>query len=215
MIDEWQTFASQVPSGDAVFERVRGFASYRQQARGEARNHLAAAERMLQLVDGRLSARRVIDLSRLGVFDGTRTLAELRQAGAITLVEGARVGAHVAAGRAADWPSRLRLVLTTLTPILFLAAVVSEIDRQSQLPRAIEGIELRSDPLSSARSSFEKRRVRNALEVHRYLHGDWPSDLAELAIDPEFGGAPLSPDALRSYYFARLDGAVLLLSPER
>ena len=42
---------------------------------------------MLHLIDGRLSVRRVIDLSRLGTFEATRALAELRQAGVIDVVE--------------------------------------------------------------------------------------------------------------------------------
>ena len=86
MLDEWQTFADVVPSEDVIFRRIGNLESARALTKGDADSRLGHAERVIQLIDGRLSVRRVIDLSRLGTFDATLALAELRQAGVIDLV---------------------------------------------------------------------------------------------------------------------------------
>ena len=71
MVDEWRTFADEVPSEGTVFQRVGRFESYEHEDRGEDRQHLESAKRIFMLIDGRLSARRVIDLARVGTFEGT------------------------------------------------------------------------------------------------------------------------------------------------
>ena len=81
MVDEWQSFAEFVPSDEMVFparRALRDLQAARRAARPPAQ--LADSERVFNLIDGRLSARRVIDLSRLGSFEGTAVLADLQAA---------------------------------------------------------------------------------------------------------------------------------------
>ena len=63
MVDEWQSFEEHVPSEDTVFRRVAGFEAYLEHGAGQARRQLDAAERVFFLIDGRLAARRIVDLS--------------------------------------------------------------------------------------------------------------------------------------------------------
>jgi hypothetical protein len=78
MLDEWQTFSAAVPTDDAVFRRVGSLEASRTFAEGGGDDRLEQIERVLKLIDGRLSVRRVVDLSRIGTFEATRVLAELR-----------------------------------------------------------------------------------------------------------------------------------------
>ena len=100
MVDEWQTFAGLVPSRDTVFQRNGQIESYREQVSGDAAHRLPYAERVFALVDGRLSAGRIIDLSRLGLFEGTRALAELHRASLIAPLAGRLARSRARAGRA-------------------------------------------------------------------------------------------------------------------
>ena len=84
MVDEWRTFAPRAPSEDTVLGRWGSFDDYRG---GEAAASAVPERDVFQLVDGRLSVRRIIDLSRVGTFDGTRYLVGLLDAGVIETVE--------------------------------------------------------------------------------------------------------------------------------
>jgi hypothetical protein len=224
MLDEWRTFAEQVPSADAVFRRGTAFDVYRQQARGDARWRLAQAERVLQLVDGRLDARRVIDLSRLGTFEATRILAELRLAGVIELVDAKK--ARRLRGRqkrARPVVHQARWWLAAAFPIALLSLLVSmTFDAFQRLPSIpltrfpVEvGLPIPRAPLEEARQAFEKRRVRNALESHRHLSGNWPESLAELDTSGVLGRGALTPSSVEPYYYLRRESGFLLLAPDR
>lgn len=82
-VDEWRTLDAAATRKDTVFQRVGRFDRFREQAGARGTSELARAERVFLLVDGRLTARRVIDLSRLGLFEGARVLSEMRRAGVI------------------------------------------------------------------------------------------------------------------------------------
>jgi hypothetical protein len=224
MVDEWRTFAELVPSADAVFRRSAAFDVYRHQARGDARWRLPQAERLLQLVDGRLDARRVIDLSRLGTFEATRILAELRQAGVIELVDAQR------ARRLRSKQKRTRPVihqarwwLAAAFPIALLSLLVSiSFDAFQRLPsipltgsRVEAGLPIPHAPLEEARQAFEKRRVRNALEAHRHLSGSWPESLTELDPSGVLNRGSLTPSSAEPYYYVRRENGFLLLAPDR
>ena len=91
MLDEWHTFEEAVPSEDIVFGSAERFDVFRQRASGYSKEGLVQAESVFQLVDGRLSVRRIMDLSRLGTFEATRILAELRKYGLIEPLDPRRV----------------------------------------------------------------------------------------------------------------------------
>jgi hypothetical protein len=203
MVDEWQSFAQRVPSEETVFER----------AESAPESALAGdAGRVLALVDGRLSVRRVIDLARISTFDGMRLLSELRQAGAIRAViaEDARP-----AGRGARFALG-RLVLhaaAALAPLAALAAVAFATAPPAREPAADQPIVRAA--IAGLREDYAVRAVRNAIEAYRLARGSWPTRLEDLA-----DAGLLAPDTLatlagRAYYSVDREPGPIFLAPDR
>lgn len=215
MMDEWATFAVHVPREDAVFRRSDSFGVYRQRSR-DSEEGLRRAERFFELVDGRLSVRRIIDLSRLGTFDGTRILAGLKQAGAIEGVESAKPAVEASEG------SVLRSVFGGLKagvlsafPLLLLAAVLASIGTSWLEAPQTPGVEIAAHTFERSTADFERLRVRHALEAHRFLWANWPETVkgtSRTGWAPGEGSAMAVPDA-DSYYYAARGEEVVLLSP--
>jgi len=83
MVDEWRTFDPDARDFDTVWRRSEAFDLFRERAVGESPARLARAASVFSHVDGRASGRRVVDLSRLGEFEGVDWLSRLRRAGVI------------------------------------------------------------------------------------------------------------------------------------
>ncbi len=208
MVDEWHQLAEAVPSEDLVFERSRT---------GEPRvsrpGLSSSEERMLFLVDGRLSVQRIIDLSRLGTFEATRALARLRQLGAIQPVAPGR--GHSPRRTAPVRAAALGRIAAAVLPLLLLAVASGLTRWPSSGAEPGPAFALGPSHLERARGAFALRRVRHALETFELREGRWPERLAELVerglLAPEElaapGGAP--------YYYARRGEGALLLAPER
>jgi hypothetical protein len=213
MVDEWQTFAAQVPTPDMVFQRVGRFEVYRQKTQGDARRRLSEAEAVFELVDGRLSCQRVIDLSRLGTFDATRVLSELRTGGCIEPVHPS-LTRRVPSPAASSLPAsrKIRSVLAAALPLAMLALAVSLVFQAPPEPEAELAIE--RSPIEAARLEFEKRRLRHAVEAERFLHGEWPSDLRGAAMTGLVAEDSLARPPHDAYYYARRADELLLLAPE-
>lgn len=201
MLDEWQTFCSLVPGDDTVFRRV---------------GHLGAvrgghAERILQLVDGRLTVGRIIDLSREGTFEATRALAELRQAGVIDIAEARRKrgGVRRKSGFRLPVLALLRAALATALPFAALAGLgYAALDR-AEHDGGLLGTALPVRVVEAHGDRYERDRIRGALEAHFYREGAYPETLESLA-----GSAgTLSQQRLADYYYAVRDDEVVLLSP--
>jgi hypothetical protein len=217
MVDEWQSFTALVPSEETVFVRVAGFERFAERHQRDGEAELAHAARVFALIDGRLSVRRVIDLSRLGTFDGMRCLSELRQAGAIQPMtpEGVRqVRGHtrLAAGRGAR---ALRRGASALVPLVALAAVAWWTAASSAFPVPASDPRIQRSTLASLRGDYAARAVRHALEAYRLGRGRWPERLEEL----ESAGL-LPPSALatlsgRAYYSTDREQGPFFLVPER
>jgi len=218
MVDEWQSFAELVPSEDAVFQRASTLDEFRRRASGEAQRRFAAAERVFALIDGRVTVRRIVDLSLLGTFEAVRALATLHR---LRIIEPA-----ADAGPARPRTRRKRrdatssaspmAVLVSLLPLLLLAAVVL-LPAWGTTERAGEAeFAIRRAPLEEARAVSRARRVRHALETYRYQTGNWPNDLADLERLQLLPSPALASREGRPYYYAadREKGA-LLLAPER
>jgi hypothetical protein len=213
MMDEWQSLSELVPSEDLVFRRSGGVEAYlnhlKESASGPPPNQV---ERVFALVDGRLTARRIIDLSRLGTFDATRILAGLRSGGASEPVYAAKPRRRYAASLSFGF-SRGQLWgwIGGLLPLSLLLLVAFASMNRIQ-PAASEGFAIRRDALAAARAAYAARRVRHALEDHRLATGRHPRELAELRALPP--GALASPGG-RPYYYAPRDAGAVLLAPER
>ena len=217
MVDEWQTFSSLVPDGDTVFERSGPIALYQRGLSGEAKRRLPSVERVFSLVDGRLTAQRIIDLSRLGLFDATRALAELHHHDVIVPLS--KRQARVRRGKR-DRPlrpvvERARWGLAAAFPLALLAGLVSWILGQQPSSAGSAILPIERAPLEEARLVFEKRRVRHVLEAQHLLTGAWPAELDGADSTGLLEGDALTPSNGGAYYYARRGDGIVLLAPER
>ncbi len=217
MVDEWHTLDPEVVDPTSIFERVGHFDAYRQGASESSPEQMARAERLFLLIDGRRRTGRVIDLSRLGRFEGARMLSDLRGRGmiaprAIDAQEGRkrrRVSSELSAG-----PSPVAIALSVL-PFLLLATMVAVLWLRG--PSLVEGTaraELTPSPEHRAAYAFELLRLRNATEAYRFARGEWPSDLADLDGLPPVFGAHMAPPVGRQYYYDQRGETFLVLAPE-
>lgn len=217
MVDEWQTFRSAVPPLGSVLEHRGSIDAYREQVRRNSGQNAEQFEKIYQLVDGRLTLQRVIDLSRLGLFDATRIVAEMIEAGLVVGLEAKLSKAAVRSphnGRSAG--PRLAYSVAACAPLIVLGAMVCWLQLQgSARPERIEAFPIVRHSFDRAHSLFEKRRIRHALEDHRYLTGDWPESLAELDGLGLLGDAAMAADTHSAYYYFRSGNEIVLLAPER
>ena len=201
MLDEWQTFSSSIPGEDTVFRRVGQLGAARQ----------GNVERVLQLVDGRLTVQRIIDLSRIGTFEATRALAELRQGGVIDIVDAPRKSR---AKRAKSGPRipvlpLLRAALATAVPFAALAALGVVALERAQNDGGLPGTALPARMIEAQGVRYERDLIRGALETHFFEQGHYPERLETLA-----GTAgTVSPERLGAYYYVVRDDEVVLLAP--
>jgi len=217
-VDEWQTFADFVPGRETVFARGASLDLYKRDLDGEAKRRLPSVERVYRLVDGRLSAQRVIDLSRLGLFDGTRALADLHSRGVILpLPDGpARARGGESGSSARPTAAQVRWWLAVAFPLALLLGVVSGIVGREPARSGPPVFQIVRAPLADARDAFQKRRVRNGLEAQHLLSGSWPADLS----GADLTGLLEGDDALAAahgdpYYYARRAEGIVLLAPGR
>jgi len=219
MIDEWHSFSEWVPSDDTIFRRGAGFEDYRHRTSlvGEP---LEAAECVYQLVDGRISVRRIVDLSLLGTFDAVRLLADLRKTGVIEPLDSEQLRRVQDRG-----PARLALdrdeAVTWLGGLLCLAllAAVTLLSLRGPASEAPEssaaGIRIDRDVVGSLEAAYSLRRVRNAVEAQRFLDGGWPTRLERLEESGLLSRGSLASAGAHPYYYRKLDEGVVLLAPER
>ncbi len=212
MLDEWQTFASIVPDDGTVFTRVGNLETARALTKGDAQGRLGHAERILQLVDGRLPVRRIVDLSRIGTFEATRALAELRQAGVIDVVAGGRKSARRAPERRGPRlpiGPLLRAAAATALPFLLLAGMAGYVERGAGPLGAVRGAALPLRTADGLGDRYETARVRAELEIHALEHGGYPERLEVLAERLD----SLTPQRLGDYYYVVRADEVVLLAP--
>ncbi len=215
MLDEWQTFCSIIPSEDTVFGRVGNLESARAITKGDGDSRLGNAERVLQLVDGRLSVRRVIDLSRLGTFEATRALAELREAGIIDVAAPTqkRPAREMPRVRRTPVLQMARAALATIVPFVALGALgMVALERTSE-SAVLPGSRIPEPLLGGLGARHETQLLRHLVEAHFFEHGRHPNALVDLAPELERLGHPLAPSRLGAYYYVVRDDEVVLLAP--
>jgi hypothetical protein len=226
MVDEWRSFADALPSESTVFRRVASFEKFRAGAKRESTARLAAAERVFLLIDGRLSVRRVIDLSRLGTFEASRWIAQFSRGGLIVPVAQEEIEhARRQLQRAAPEPTRLRSQIALGLPF---AAALALLAVAAWGPRPASREPLLRKPLAEAQESFEVLRVRNALEAYHRAQvlvqeaqggaGEareaWPESLDVLVREGFLAPDALTPMRARPYYYAHRASGAELLGPE-
>ena len=211
MLDEWQTFSAIVPDEDTVFRRVGNLEMARAVTKGDADARLGHTERVFQLVDGRLSVRRIIDLSRAGTFDATRALAELCQAGVIEVAVSGAKKPKTAKRKERRMPilPLLRAAIATAIPFVLLGGLVWKLLPTADATGGLPGAALPMRSVEHFGSRYEVGRIRNQLEVHYFETGAYPARLESLS--PSL--ASLTSERLGDYYYKVRDEEVVLLAP--
>lgn len=215
MLDEWQTFATIVPSEETVFRRVGNLAAARAVTKSDADARLGHTDRVLQLIDGRLNVRRIIDLSRIGTFEATRALAELRQAGVIDLVVPSRKQPKKAGLRSRRAPllPMLRAGLATALPLAVLGFFAMMALGRADATGGLAGSAIPIRSIDRIGSRHETELIRNRLEMHFFQTGRYPDRLQELVTSESDWLDSLTPSRLADYYYAVRDEEVVLLAP--
>ncbi len=213
MVDEWNSLESEIPSEKAVVRRVGDFERLWRDAAEASRIRTEDAERVCLLIDGRLSVRRIIDLSRLGTFAAMYVLVELLRGGLIESIE--RSSNRRSSGASRVSPEQVRGWLAAALPIVLLIAASLAAQEGATRTRAASaswgpGLLIEHAPLAAVRAHFATLRAKHAVEDFRMTSGEWPADWEDLErAQPRVPGA-LATSVSRPYYYARRDGAVVL-----
>jgi len=216
MVDEWHSFANQVPTEETVFQRAGPFDHFIESADRLTTSERESAERVYQFIDGRIPVRRAIDLARLCTFDGVRLLAQMAKAGVIraldpTSVRRAQRVTKLGLGRDAWVPD---LAIAAM-PLVLLALVVGWVHVGAESAPALPGQPVEVSSLHGLREAYAARSVRQAVEAHRLEFGEWPGALSELEDRGLLVPGTLAAPEARPYYSMHRDRGLVFLAPER
>jgi hypothetical protein len=153
----------------------------------------------------------IVDLSRLGDFEGQKALGQLCDKGYLKAVAAAGVGAVVAAKQPLLlFGARELLGLGVSTAVLVLGGLLF-------LGPARGGNVAPSDPAAQrALTDHQLARIRQALQVYLLEHGQVPEALAALVDEGLLGPTDLQFPWAEHYYYQRTaDRAYALLPPLR
>jgi Domain of unknown function (DUF4388) len=213
MLDEWQTFAAAVPSEELVFRRVGDLESSRVWARTGGEERTESIERVLKLIDGRLNVRRVIDLSRIGTFEATRVLADLRQAGLIEpCAEEPRRVPKPAASPRSILPG-VRTLAASVVPFVLLIWLGAIALGHGAATPAPSGTPLPDRFMARVGVAQEADLLRELVQLHFFETGSYPASLEEMAERAAEAGRSLTPTRLAAYHYAVRGDDVVLLPP--
>ena len=218
MVDEWRSFDEAAVDPDSVFAPSGSFEEFRRNEPGEGPDRLAVAERLFLLIDGRQPVRRVVDLSRLGSFEGARWLTRFRRNGLIERVDPQLVARKQRRREKLELPHgpSLSSVIAAVVPWLLLGAVVFAAS-QSAAPRPTSRSTLTERAfVRAAGASFETLRLRNLADAYRYARGEWPGGMTDLRrfFHDARRRQPLAPLDPREYYVAQRGDSIMVLAPE-
>jgi hypothetical protein len=214
-VDEWRTFDAYAVAPDSVFVATGRFEDFRETHPGEPES-LAVAERLFLLIDGQMPVRRVVDLSRLGSFEGARWLTQFRRAGLIEPIDPAIVARGRRPALALAASSSLLAGAVAVLPWALLVAVLAGLLQQPGRAPTPHAALAELAALHRAEVAFEARRLRHLADAHRYARGAWPDGMTDLRrfYHDARRSVPLAPLDGREYYFARRGDSFLVLAPE-
>jgi len=201
MRDEWAQIQTGLPDLSIVVAPsvdIEVFRAHRAAVEASVGMDPEELERIYTLSDGRSSARRVIDLSRLGTFQGARGLVALLREGLLHIehVTPSRSARPAAGGRRALFSeSRQAVSVILLAVVLLLATGLCLLPA----PRH-RGFPLPSAGVFESRTQIELDRVRAALDAQRWAAGAYPESLAEL---PARWEPLLAPVPMDRYSYSR------------
>jgi hypothetical protein len=207
-MDEWPMIERRIPSLDLVVQRSSRPA-YREQAPPEALT-------VLQLVDGRRSAREIAELCDLGEFDAYKGIADLLAAGALQLEQRAEAGAEEI--QAVRVPRRLRLYLPPwVAPgaagALALAFLVLLFRASDDPLRLFPSSRLVAEAeVQTRRLTLAGRELARALDDYLLLRLGYPNNLTELRTEGVYAGDLQDPWG-RPWLYERRQATYRLTSP--
>jgi hypothetical protein len=182
MTDEWARIAPELPDLSAIPSPtvdLETFRSKRASVEGTLNTSGESLERLFMMADGRRSARRVIDLSRLGTFDGARGLVALSRSGLLRFEAPERSKWKRSPAPEQRVESPTLLVAGSGLVTLVIAFAVSVLLWLTPAPHHT-ALSLPVDVLASARVAADGERIRTALEAERWVLGNYPSSLEAL-----------------------------------
>ena len=176
MRDEWVSIQNGLPDLAVVLAPAVELEVFRQKrAAIEAETSVPGKdlEKLFTFANGRIAARRVIDLSRLGTFQGARGLLALIRGGVLRALQ-RDVVAEPDVERGVSRPPLAACVVLAACAVLALGLFLAR-------PATRTVVSLGGDPLEELREEAATDRLRAALEVHRWARGGYPGSLADLS----------------------------------
>lgn len=206
MQDEWPLLQARLPDLSLVpvpTVDLETFQGRRGAVDGRHGIPEALLEQVFRLTDGRHPARRVIDLTRLGTFEGARVLVALERAELI------RFEAPSKESQPRSRPRGHVPGLGALLPGVVALAVAAVLAGSLwlRLPATEASLPIATDTLSASRSTTLRSRIQAALEVRRWANGGYPPSLLELK---EGVPRPLAPPEEGRYSYSRIPGGYRL-----
>jgi hypothetical protein len=198
MRDEWVSIQNGLPDLAVVLAPVVELEAFRERRSAiEAESSVSGKnlEKLFMLADGRIAARGVIDLSRLGTFQGARGLLALIRGGVLRAEQRDAVK-RSDSERAASRPRLAAFAVLAGCAVLAFALLRAR-------PAAQAAPSFRGDPIEALRDEAATDRLRAALEVHRWVRGEYPGSLEDLGADNTL----LAAVPLDRYSYARSSGA--------
>jgi hypothetical protein len=195
MRDEWVSIQGWLPDLSVVVvpnQDVEGFRAKRASIEAGSGVSGADLEKLFTLANGRLAARRVIDLSRLGTFQGARGLVALIRNGALRPEHREAEPEEERTERRSDRPPVAALALLVVSAALAASLFLAK-------PPPHPGRPLPSDPVAELREGAATERIQAALEAHRWASGEYPESLDGL----RDAGALLAAVPLDRYSYQR------------
>ena len=205
MRDEWTEIQSDLRDLSVVISSRTGLEGFRaacpriEEATGMSADNL---ERVFRLIDGRLTARRVIDLARLGTFSGGRALMGMVHEGLCEIEVGAQPVNAPVTHKASPFSGLLGYAI--LLAGFVLAAGLAGL----KPPLAAADFPIPMELSRRVQEASHTQHLWALLETYRWVHGRYPDSLAAL---PESALAALPVDRY-SYALAAGGGYSLQLS---
>jgi hypothetical protein len=196
MRDEWVVLRPQLPEFSCVLAPstdMTGFAQRRAELEHASGLTGEVLERLFRLVDRRSTVRRIIDLSRLGTFQGARGLTAMLQGGVLQLERPRLTRVPTVRRPSASASLGLGAVVGVGLASLSLHAVGPEL-RPSYFP-------VPATALVAARDAAQQERIAALLEAYRWAKGGYPDTLDQLRTAH---WAVLAPELLAGYSYQRV-----------
>lgn len=182
-MDEWPLIEKRLPSSDLVVQRTNR-PLYQEKVPSEG---LA----VIELVDGRRTAREIAELCDFGEFDAYKGIADLLGAGVLQLEQQRAEGAQ-AAVRRVRLPIRLpRRVPAWLFAVVGVAVTVVSLHYQVSLGH--DPLHLQSSDSLPAHAAIQGRQLPRALDLYLLQRREYPETLGSLQVEGLWRGGLRDP----------------------